>query len=780
MKTAPRATRWVAFAWPAAATAGLSCLLGLAAFRLVGDSYAPFLFWPPVGIALGATLIWGYRMAPAAALGVFAAVYWGSDLGPLAACSLALAVALQAMLGCALLRRQNFHAELDRVSDLFKLAFHGGILAVLPTLPLLHFALRDQGPLWGLSDAQFALYGVMGQLASAVVLAALPLCRTLVPRPRNGARWPEIALAFAGLTLVMLLLVRPAWFGMPNLIMRPYPILPFLLWLSLRSNPRLTSIALLGVYAAMSNAIGWSGGDLFLPMDGVRVLPLHGFIATIALTFLSLSIATAQRNRGEQQLRVSEARFRGIVESSRSWFWAANADGEFCYASPQVEAMLGIAPSMLDGRRLNDFFDAASVQSFLSLANPSGGDVQGALTREHVARRSDGSTVCLETSCVSTRDENGLACGCQCITRDISHLTETRQALLQAHIRFQQLTEHIHEVFWIARRDASELLYVSPACERMLGIAAEALYRDPLAWLSLVHADDMGIAEAGLARQKQGEVVAAECRIAHPERGMRWLSAQVFPFQDQDGEPLMAGILEDITDRRQAEAERLAYAIAQRETLIREVHHRIKNNLQTVVSLLRRDANKMPQARVAIEAAIGQVQAVAVVHGLQGRIAQHPIMVCELLPAIAGMVSGLTGVAMQLTGVRAGRGHLHVRENETVAVALVLNELATNAVKHRVEAPSDDGRGSPGINLEIVGHAAHIRIVNAGRLPEGFDFSGGHGIGIGLGLVRSLMSTEGMRLSYRQIGDEVETMIVLEPPVLTAQTAQFDEERKPQ
>jgi PAS domain S-box-containing protein len=774
MTSLARSTWLNGSAWRLSATAGLAGLTGLAAFALVDGGYAPFLFWPPAGIALGAALLWGYRMALAAAAGVFVAAYWGGEIGLQSSLALALALALQALLGGFLLRRQDFQAGLDRVSDLFKLAFLGGLLAVLPALPLLHVALYTLEPLWGLSDVQFALFGVMGQLASTVILAALLLC-LFSPRspniPSNGARWPELALVFGGLALVLMFLVRPAWFGMPNLLMRPYPVLPFLLWLGLRGNPQWTAVALLGVFVALSSNAGWGRIDAFLLAEGVRVLPLHGFMATIALVFLSLAIVTLQRNQSEQRLRLSEARYRGIVESSQSWFWAADAEGKFSYASPQVAAMLEAEPAALLGRELETVFDVDSARSFLTVGDtPRRHDV-ASMTREHVVTGAGGVTLHLETSCVPMRDEIGRLCGCQCITRNISDLSATRRALGEANIRFQQLVEHIHEVFWIARRDSSEFLYVSPACERMLGIQPETLYREPLAWLARVHPEDMEITKAGLAKQEQGESVAAEFRILHPERGIRWLSAQVFPFLDRDGEPLVAGILEDITERHQAEAKRLAYALAQRETLIREVHHRIKNNLQTVVSLLRRDAAKMPESRVAIEMAISQVQSVAVVHGLQGQIARESVMLCELLPAIVGMVSSLTGVAVQLTGVHAGGGHLHVKENETVAVALVLNELVTNAVKHRVE----DSMTPPRIDLEIVGDSARIRIVNAGHLPAGFDFSMGRAIGIGLGLVRSLMSAEGMRLSYRQIGDEVETLVVLESPVLMYRT---DEERQ--
>jgi two-component sensor histidine kinase len=201
-------------------------------------------------------------------------------------------------------------------------------------------------------------------------------------------------------------------------------------------------------------------------------------------------------------------------------------------------------------------------------------------------------------------------------------------------------------------------------------------------------------------------------------------------------------------------------ATLQREILIREVHHRIKNNLQTVVGLLRREAGKMPQACPAIEAAIGQVQAIAVVHGLQGRISGRAVMLCELLPDIVGMAADLAGAKVCMSGVPPGSGGLYLSESETVAVALVLNELVTNAVKHRATPQP------PRIELSVSGALARISIVNTGMLPADFDFSGGKGVGNGLGLVRALMSPKGMTLTFCTSANEVEAQIELVAPVV--------------
>lgn len=200
-----------------------------------------------------------------------------------------------------------------------------------------------------------------------------------------------------------------------------------------------------------------------------------------------------------------------------------------------------------------------------------------------------------------------------------------------------------------------------------------------------------------------------------------------------------------------------------RNALTQEVHHRIKNNLQAVVGLLRRTALKQPEAQAAIDAAVSQVQAVAVVHGLYGQVTRHSVMLCELLPVIVSSVSSLTGVMISLRGVQAAQGRLLIRENETVAIALILNELLTNAVKHA----SVTGEGTAvDVNFLREAGRARISITNRGCLPAGFDFGVGAGAGMGLGLVSALLPNPGVDVDFKQVGDKVEVSLDIGPPVI--------------
>lgn len=217
---------------------------------------------------------------------------------------------------------------------------------------------------------------------------------------------------------------------------------------------------------------------------------------------------------------------------------------------------------------------------------------------------------------------------------------------------------------------------------------------------------------------------------------------------------------------RRLEQVRLAEALAQRDALVREVHHRIKNNLQTVVSLLRRDAAKHPEIAPLLETAINQVQSIAVVHGLQGRVNPGAVTVCDLLPAICRSITELSGTPIAVTGVEKGCGELRVHDNETVALALVINELVSNAVKHMAGDARADG---PSVALHKEDGKGRVRIRNPGVLPPGFDFAQGCGCGTGLGLVRALLPNPGVVVEMRQEGGEVVVEMQIGAPVLAAE-----------
>lgn len=215
---------------------------------------------------------------------------------------------------------------------------------------------------------------------------------------------------------------------------------------------------------------------------------------------------------------------------------------------------------------------------------------------------------------------------------------------------------------------------------------------------------------------------------------------------------------------QQQEVQRLFNEAAYRKTLVREVHHRIKNNLQGITGILRQFAEQYPAATEPVNQAIGQVKSISVIHGLLGRAVASSVRLCELTSAIAEEIQALwqTPIVMDIPPTWLP---CVIAEEEAVPIALVLNELILNAVKHGGKA-----HGKVTIELRKGADAGvvQLKITNPGQLLSDHRHSGtSHN---GLQLVAALMPRVGASISKSQFGGLVITMVQLEPPVIFAES----------
>lgn len=222
----------------------------------------------------------------------------------------------------------------------------------------------------------------------------------------------------------------------------------------------------------------------------------------------------------------------------------------------------------------------------------------------------------------------------------------------------------------------------------------------------------------------------------------------------------------DITRQKQQEEKRLLNEATHRDTLVREVHHRIKNNLQGITSLLRQFAQHHPETAVPIHQAISQVLGISVIHGLQGRAVTSSVRMCELTGAIAGEIQNLWQTPVNVDIPPAWIPCV-IAESEAVPLALILNELIVNAVKH-------GGKTHGHVNISLrKGHRPdmlQIRVSNVGQLADHGQPDPRHH---GLQLIAALMPRHGAALARAQQGELVVTLLELEPPVISLKQKEF-------
>lgn len=504
----------------------------------------------------------------------------------------------------------------------------------------------------------------------------------------------------------------------------------------------------------------WSGemqlrrrdGRLLWVQLGLRLVSQ----ADPALGFIASFVNVDARHRAEQAVALQAERTRAILDSVLVGIVTVGASG--------IEWMNRSARRMFGGD-LADFLN----QPISTVATP---EPTHPFRRTHYLEElAEGQAETFECR-VKARDGrefwvvgNAVATSRESTGRQLTYALLDIERRRQAEARMSEAQASLQRIIEaapmaITLRDARTLkiLQVNQVAamsahstpQQMIGLTPEQLFDAPVA------AQRRADMEAALASR---ELTQREYRVEREGVTQVW-DTRYLPLATQPGQPpdQLLLVSTDVTEQRAAQEARFEAAIAQREMLVKEVHHRIKNNLQGVAGLLQQIAQRRPEVAGVMSEVIGQVQAIAQVYGLQVGVT-GPLRVKSVVEAIAGSVQRTFGrtIHFALEGPVPHRWALP--EAESIPIALTLNELLTNAVKHSVD-PVD-------CTLHCGEDGVRIEIANRARLPEAFNLARVPGGVSGLGLVRALLPRRSAALAIEQQGERVVASVTLDPPSIT-------------
>jgi two-component system, sensor histidine kinase PdtaS len=195
-------------------------------------------------------------------------------------------------------------------------------------------------------------------------------------------------------------------------------------------------------------------------------------------------------------------------------------------------------------------------------------------------------------------------------------------------------------------------------------------------------------------------------------------------------------LVRDVTELRRRERELLT-----KDATIREIHHRVKNNLQTVAALLRLQARRMDSAdaKAALEEAVRRVGSIAVVHEILSQAVEESVAFDDVADRLGGIVADVGSLGGRLRVRREGSFGELPSETATT-VAMVLTELVQNAVEHGYPGLGDEG-GTILVTAERTAHRLVFTVDDDGQgLPPGFDVEGSSTLG--LSIVGTLVESE--------------------------------------
>jgi PAS domain S-box-containing protein len=313
------------------------------------------------------------------------------------------------------------------------------------------------------------------------------------------------------------------------------------------------------------------------------------------------------------------------------------------------------------------------------------------------------------------------------VSRDITERKKTEGRLEQLASEQATVLNTVPAAIWcvIGRK----IVWANPAIEELLGYsAAETMGMDTAAfYLNRTTYDEIG--RHGYAVLARGESYSCEVNMKRKTGDSVWCHVAgryVDPSQPERG---AIWVIQDITARKRAEEKLRSIAEAQR-VLLREVNHRVKNNLSALLGMVHLEQDRaVAEGQPGIDRAMHELDArlrsLATVHAMLSLSEWRPVRLDDLCSRIISSVVGVS--AGYPRHMHVGDSPVVVGANQAHNLALVLSELATNTLKYGADSdrPSirvtieqvggdvlltyrDEGPGFPAVVLDGMGGATHV------------------------------------------------------------------------
>ena len=273
--------------------------------------------------------------------------------------------------------------------------------------------------------------------------------------------------------------------------------------------------------------------------------------ATEALEQLNQELEDRVEQR-TSALRNSEATLSAIFNQAAVGMNLATLDGQYVKVNQKLCDILGYTQEELLTMSFRDVFHPDEEDRAQAERQQLHAGAIDSFCIERLYLHKDGSAVWVNLSVSLIYKPSGEPNYSIGVVEEIGDRKRAEEALQQSEEKFRQIAEHIQSVFWVSSADYSETIYVSPAYETIWGRSCNSLYALPQSFTDAVHPKDQTRILALLAERMEG--YDEEYRILQPDGTLRWIHDRAFPIHNAQGEVYrLAGIAEDITDRKQAE-----------------------------------------------------------------------------------------------------------------------------------------------------------------------------------------------------------------------------------
>ncbi len=413
------------------------------------------------------------------------------------------------------------------------------------------------------------------------------------------------------------------------------------------------------------------------------------------------------RKIAARELLLSQERFRTFVDSVKDYaLFELDRRGVIVNWTSGAERLLGWSEAEAVGKRSEIVFTPEDVEAGADREELEGARYDGRAEDERWHIRKDGSRFFASGVLTQVCDEHGSLRGFAKVMRDV---TDRKAAEQQA-----ALLDLAHDAIIVRQLDGTILSW-NRGAENLYGwTAAEALGKSLHQLLRTQFPEPLENISAHLAKQEHWDGVVGH--VQKDGSSMVVASRWALQHMSTDEPPRVLEINADITARVEQE-QRLQRSVEEKSTLVREIHHRVKNNLQVIVSLLSLQSNQMkdPRLQEAFEDTESRVRAIAQIH--ERLYASEDLTEVEFagyLTHLSRELVALYATVPNSVDLRLDMQEMVLHIEQAIPLGLIANELIINSLKHGLQ-------GKPGTLDVCLKYMPEIANLKPGQtLDEGW------------------------------------------------------------
>ncbi|MBU7016743.1 MAG: PAS domain S-box protein [Theionarchaea archaeon] len=473
--------------------------------------------------------------------------------------------------------------------------------------------------------------------------------------------------------------------------------------------------------------------------------------------FAEVYALAIERLRIEEKLQESEEKFRGIAERNFDAIFELDEEGYFTYVSPAIKRITGYTPEEMLGKPFTTYVEEPDIQRSYEAFNYvlKGETLEGFQIE---VTKKDGSLAFTEIN-TSPIFKEGIVTATQGVVRDITERKKAEEGLLESEEKYRTLVEQSLQGILIIQGIPLCIVFANPAMAEITGYTIEELLSlAPEDITGIVHPEDQLVFERYLARL-EGKAITPryEFRIIRRDGSVCWLEIHASRIEYQGASAVQAAFI-NITERRKAE-EQIKASLREKEVLLREIHHRVKNNLQVISSLLNLQAShsKDSQYEILLKDSQYRIRTMALIHEMLYQ--SENLAEINFEEYITSLVTGLVRSynAADKVALSVEVGDIPMGIDAAIPCGLIINELVSNALKHAFP----DRNGEIVISLQVTDGRAQLIVAD-------------NGIGISDTIDFRATDTLGLDLVISLAEEQLEGTITLDKTKGTAFTIIFD------